>query len=111
MIAALVWPKCPRSCRAGAILLLLGAVGACAGPPRWAAVPAEITESAQPLGIPNSRFWADTGGPAMVREAKAALAREWAANPQGALAPASYLGGPVSFRAFTLATRQAVEPG
>jgi len=47
----------------------------------------------------------------MVREAKAALAREWAANPQGALAPASYLGGPVSFRAFTLATRQAVEPG
>ena len=61
-------------------------------PPRLAAVPAEITESVQPLGIPNSRFRADTGGPTMVREAKVALTREWAANPQGALAPASYLG-------------------
>jgi len=57
-----------------------------------AAVPAAITERAQPLGIPNSRFWADTGGPAMVPEAKAALAREWAANPHDALAPATYLG-------------------
>ena len=92
MSAALVWPKRPRFCRTGAMLLLLGAAGACAGPPRLAAVPAAITERAQPLGIPNSRFWADTGGPAMVREAKAALAREWAANPHDALAPATYLG-------------------
>ena len=50
-----------------------------------------VVERAQPPGIPNSRFRGDTGGPAMVREAKA-LARERTANTQGALAPASYLG-------------------
>src|SRR6185437_675879 len=92
MTAALLWPKRPRFCRTGAMLLLLGAAGAYAGPPGEAAVPAAMTERAQPLGIANSRFWADTGGSAMVREAKAALAREWVANPHDALAPASYLG-------------------
>jgi len=86
------WPKLSRWWPAVATLLLLGLTAGCAGPTRLAAVPTEATQRAQPLGIPNARFWADTDGPAMVREAQAALARERAANLSSGLAPASYLG-------------------
>jgi predicted patatin/cPLA2 family phospholipase len=91
MIARYGWPGLP-GWRTVAALLFAGALAACAGPTRLAAVPQDATERAQPLGIPNARFWADTDGPAMVREAEAALARERAASPPGGLAPASYLG-------------------
>jgi hypothetical protein len=92
MIIALSRPKPSRWWPVGTTLLLLGLTAGCAGPTRLAAVPTEATQRAQPLGIPNARFWADTDGPAMVREARAALEREGAANPSSALAPASYLG-------------------
>jgi hypothetical protein len=69
-----------------ACLLLVVVATACAGPTRLSAVPHELTTQATALGLPNARFWADTDGPAMVREAMQALARE--DNPR---ATASYL--------------------
>ncbi len=68
--------------RAGVLAFLLLVIG-CAGPERLSAVPPSLTDDATVLGIPNARFWADTDGPAMVREAMAALARERAARPGG----------------------------
>jgi len=76
------------------ILLAISSIAGCAAPTRLAAVPADQTENVTALGIPNARFWADTQGPAMVREAQEALARERAANPDAtgqALPPAYYL--------------------
>lgn len=58
---------------------LVALVAACAGPERLDAVPLSLTEQATALDLPNARFWADTQGPAMVREAMAALERERAA--------------------------------
>ncbi|MBV8092281.1 MAG: patatin-like phospholipase family protein [Acetobacteraceae bacterium] len=77
-------------------LVLLMLVGGCAGPVRQPAVPAQLTEQVTVLGIPNARFWADTDGPAMVREAIEAMARERraageAASPGQPLPPANYL--------------------
>ena len=66
------------------LLVLLAT--ACSNPTRLSAVPGELTNSATVSGIPNARFWADTDGPAMLREAQQARARE--DNPD---APASYL--------------------
>ena len=45
MIAALVWPKHPHWGPIAAMLLMLGEVGACAGPTRLAAVPAESSSA------------------------------------------------------------------
>jgi hypothetical protein len=68
------------------VLLLVFCATACAGPSRLPAVPAELTDQAEALGIPNARFWADTDGPAMLQEAVQARSREH--NPQS---EASYL--------------------
>ncbi|MCL2430395.1 MAG: patatin-like phospholipase family protein [Alphaproteobacteria bacterium] len=78
------------------VLLLIGAIAGCAGSGRLPAVPNEATERAKPLGMTNARFWADTDGPAMIREAVAAAAREQSARPARQAAPeirtpASYL--------------------
>ncbi len=77
-------------------LVLFGFVAGCASPERLDAVPTKLTGQAAPLGIPNVRFWADTDGPAMVAEARAALAREPIAGGgtgavSGVRSPASYL--------------------
>lgn len=65
---------------------LLVCLVACSSPSRLPAVPTALTDQATVLGIPNARFWADTGGPAMVQEAIQARSRE--SDPQS---PASYL--------------------
>jgi hypothetical protein len=75
------------------ILLTLGlGVGACSIPPRAPAVPAADTERAQPLGIPNARFYADSDPRPMIEDAQRALEREIAALPPGKrLGPAHFL--------------------
>jgi hypothetical protein len=81
--------------RVVSLLLVIQLVSACAALERQPAVPANLTEQATVLGIPNARFWPDTQGPALVQEAGAALARERAAQagagPNGALPPANFL--------------------
>jgi predicted patatin/cPLA2 family phospholipase len=67
-------------------LLLVCCAAACSSPTRLPAVPPELTNQATVLGIPNARFWADTDGPAMLREAIQAQQRE--GNPGST---ASYL--------------------
>ena len=77
------------------VLCLIQLVSACASLERQPAEPANLTEQATVLGIPNARFWPDTQGPALVHEAVEALAREraaqLAAGPNGALPPANFL--------------------
>jgi len=86
-----------RSRRAiqGALVLLLLLVAGCASPVRNPAEPAELTDKAIVLGIPNARFFPDTQVDALVREALQALERERAAGavpPGGRLPPANFLG-------------------
>lgn len=75
------------------ILLTLGlAAGACSLPGREPAVPAGDTERALPLGIPNTRFFADSDPRPMIEDAQRALEREIAALPPGKrLGPAHFL--------------------
>ena len=62
------------------LLALLAAavalVTACSHPDRLPAVPRTDTARAQPLGIANARFFADSDSPLMIEEAKRALSRE-----------------------------------
>jgi hypothetical protein len=79
-----------------AVLLLAPIMAACAALERQPAVPANLTEQATVLGIPNARFWPDTQGPALVQEAGEAIARERAAQAaaggaNGPLPPANFL--------------------
>jgi hypothetical protein len=66
----------------------------CSGNQRLAPAPAHMAEQIAVLGIPNGRFWADTQGAALVREAEQALEREQAATQKpegGSLPPAHFL--------------------
>jgi hypothetical protein len=79
-----------------AVLLLAPIMAACAALERQPAVPANLTEQATVLGIPNARFWPDTQGPALLQEAGEAIARERAAQAaaggaNGPLPPANFL--------------------
>ncbi len=96
----LIAPASPRSCRSWSVLavwvaLLTQLVAGCASLERQPAAPANLTEEATVLGIPNARFWPDTEGPALVQEANAALAREraapGAAGASSPLPPANFL--------------------
>ena len=72
--------------------LLLMLAGGCADLTRQAAVPADRTEQATVLGIPNARFFPDTQAPAMIEEAVRALGRErQTADRQERLPPANFL--------------------
>jgi len=73
-----------------ASLLLLAPLMACGGLPRGPAAPRELSEQITVLGVPNARFWADTQGAAMVREAQEALQRERASLPPGSALPPAY---------------------
>jgi Patatin-like phospholipase len=84
----------PRHCFAA--LALATALAGCAAPERKDAVPAALTEQATVLGgVPNARYFADTQGAAMAREAYAALGRERAQLGPAAtgdpLPPANFL--------------------
>jgi hypothetical protein len=52
------------------------AIAACSHPDRLPSVPRADTARAQPLGIPNARFFADSDANLMVQEGTRALARE-----------------------------------
>jgi len=87
---------CRQTIQAVSLLLVLLIVG-CAGPVRAPAEPANLTDEAIVLGIPNARFYPDTQGDAMVQEALRAIERERAARPGavgpgGRLPPANFLG-------------------
>lgn len=70
-----------------ASLLLLAPLTACNGLPRGPAPPRELSEQITVLGLPNARFWPDTQGAALVREAQDALQRERASLPPGSALP------------------------
>lgn len=75
-----------------ASLIGLAATAGCSTLPRGPAVPAADTTRAQPLGIPNARFYADGDPAPMIAEAEAAIERERAAlratgRPADALPP------------------------
>ncbi|MBN8874226.1 MAG: DUF2950 family protein [Rhodospirillales bacterium] len=75
--------------------LCLVAVTACSGPNRIGAVPRGLADQATVLDIPNARFWADTQGPDLIKEAMDALARERATlgvtGPASSMPPANFL--------------------
>jgi hypothetical protein len=73
-----------------ASLLLLGTLAACGGLTRGPAVPRELSEQITVLGLPNARFWPDTQGAALVREAQDAMQRERALLPPGSALPPAY---------------------
>lgn len=75
-----------------ALMLLAG----CSGPGREPPAPRELSEQITVLGIPNARFWPDTQGAALLREAQASLQleRRAAGLPPGStegLPPANFL--------------------
>jgi len=83
---------------ASLIALAMAAVLAtgCAIPSRGPAVPSTYTVRAQPLGIPNARFYADDDPAAMIAEASSALERERATlraagRPTKPMPPAYFL--------------------
>ena len=71
-------------------------VAACSHPNRLPSVPRADTARAQPLGIPNARFFADSDTSLMIEEANRALAREIATlraegkNPSRTNLPTAY---------------------
>ena len=74
----------------------LGLVTGCSALPRGPAVPPSDTIRAQPLGIPNARFYADGDPAPMVAEVLQAVERERAAlraagQPTDPMPPASFL--------------------
>jgi len=82
--------------RGGLLLLSLMPVAGCAGLNRDPPAPRELSDQVTVLGIPNARFYPDTQGAALLREALDALARERRAAglPPGlteGLPPADYL--------------------
>lgn len=79
-----------------ALVIGLAVVTGCAAPPRGPAVPAADTVRAQPLGIPNARFFADGDPAPMLAELAQAVDREQAVlraagRPTTPLPPASFL--------------------
>jgi hypothetical protein len=68
-------------------------VVSCSGLERGPAVPLVLTDRVTVLGIPNGRFWPDTQGADLIREAKDARQRERdsGAVPHGNLPPAYFL--------------------
>ncbi|MGO9603541.1 MAG: patatin-like phospholipase family protein [Candidatus Binataceae bacterium] len=71
-------------------------VGWCFGYRREAPAPEDLTEHVTVLGIPNARFWADSQGAALAKEAEKALDRERTALAKqegwdGRLPPAHFL--------------------
>jgi hypothetical protein len=66
---------------------------ACSGLDRGPPVPSQLADQVTVLGIPNARFFPDTQGAQMVREAVEALARERASSGihDGPLPPADFL--------------------
>ena len=79
-----------------ALVIGLAVVTGCAAPPRGPAVPAADTVRAQPLGIPNARFFADGDPAPMLAELAQAVDREQAVlraagQPTTPLPPASFL--------------------
>ena len=79
-----------------ALVCLSIALAGCSIPDRGPVVPYTYTERAQPLGIPNLRFYADGDPAPMIEEATRALAREKAAlqaagQSMATLPPAYYL--------------------
>ena len=80
-----------------ALIAMLGAslaLAACSGPTRLPPVPAADTARAQPLGIPNARFFPTAGIEPMVQEGLASLQRERAylgIGPDDPLPPAHFL--------------------
>jgi hypothetical protein len=69
----------PRLLTGAFLALGLAIAAACSHPDRLPAVPRADTARAQPLGIPNARFFADSEAGLMVQEAKRAAEREVAA--------------------------------
>jgi hypothetical protein len=79
-----------------ALVIGLAVVTGCAAPPRGPAVPAADTVRAQPLGIPNARFFADGDPAPMLAELAQAIEREQAVlrtagQPTTPLPAASFL--------------------
>src|SRR3954451_19771225 len=71
---------------------VLPAIAGCSTLEREAAVPDTLADKVTVLGIPNARFWPNTQGEAMAREAVAAQAREVAAiGARERLPPAYFL--------------------
>jgi patatin-like phospholipase len=60
----------------GLLLLTLTLLAGCARLDREAPAPRELSDQVTVLGIPNARFFPDTQGAALLREAQDALARE-----------------------------------
>lgn len=79
-----------RAILGGALILSLAS---CSGLERGPALPAGSSDRVTVLGIPNARFWADTQGADLAREAIEARNRELAAAnlPDGRLPPAYFL--------------------
>jgi Patatin-like phospholipase len=74
-------------------------VAGCTGRERGTAAPAALADQVTVLGIPNARFWPDTQGAAMVREAEQALKRE--RDAVGAPANADWRPPPAHFLAIS----------
>ena len=77
------------------------AVSACSHPERGPAVPRADTARAQPLGIPNARFFADGDPTLMIDEGRRALAREIATLKAEGKAPTLANLPPVNFLAVS----------
>ena len=78
------------------LLLLTQVAGGCAPLERQPAVPANLTEQATVLELPNARFWPDTQGLELIEEGRQARARQRAARGAAAdadrpLPPANFL--------------------
>ena len=70
---------------------VLPSIAGCSTLEREPAVPGTMADQVTVLGISNARFWPDTQGEAMAREAVAALAREVAATGRAERLPPAYL--------------------
>jgi len=79
--------------RLGFCVSCLSLIAACSGLERGPTVPLADTDQVTVLGLPNGRFWADTDGAKLAREAADALQRERAASGAtgGKLGPAYFL--------------------
>jgi patatin-like phospholipase len=73
------------------VLVVLSCLAGCSSPSRLPAVPSTLTDQTTVLGVPNARFWADTGGPAMLQEAIQAMSRE--SDPRSAVSYLALSGG------------------
>jgi Patatin-like phospholipase len=83
------------------LLAVALAATACSHPARGPAVPRADTALAQPLGIPNARFFADGDPTLMIEEGRRALAREIEALKAEGKAPTPANLPPVNFLAVS----------